>query len=39
MIIEGSEKLRHQHQNHPAACEKKTSGTQGNMHAFMSLEK
>ena len=38
MIIGGSEKLRHQHQKHSAACEKKTSGTQGNMRAFMSLE-
>ena len=39
MIIGGSEKLRHQLQKHPAACEKKTSGTQGNMRAFISLEK
>ena len=39
MIIGGSEKLRDRHQKHPATCEKKTSGTQGNMHAFMSLEK
>ena len=37
--IGGSEKLRDRHQKHPAACEKNTSGTQGNMHAFMSLEK